>query len=366
MRIVAISGRLTTVATPAEEIDVDGTPVRLTSPDKVYFPLLGPAGTKRDLVGYYTAMATMTVPPDARGVVRAPLLRALWTRPTFLQRFPEGIEGEEVYQKRLPGRGVPEHVRSCRITFPSGRGADALQVTNPADVVWAAQMSTVTFHPWPTRCTDVEHPDELRIDLDPQPGTGFAQARTVACEVLQPLLAELGLTGFPKTSGGRGIHVYVRIEPRWSFVEVRRAAIALARELERRAPEQVTAAWWKEERGSRIFVDFNQNARDRTIASAYAVRATPRATVSTPLTWAELADADPDDLTIATVPDLVARRGDPMAGLDDVAFSLEAVLEKVAQDEANGLGDLPYPPSYPKMPGEPKRVQPSKDRDRPR
>jgi DNA primase len=235
-------------------------------------------------------------------------------------------------------------------------------VVEPASVVWAANLGTITFHPWHVRCTDVEHPDELRIDLDPQPGTGFDQARAVALEVVRPVLADLDLIGFPKSSGGRGIHIYLRIEPKWTFTQVRRAAIALAREIERRSDDRVTTAWWKEERGERVFIDYNQNARDRTIASAYSARRTPRATVSTPLTWDELVDADPDELTVATVPGLVARRGDPMAGLDDVAHSIEALLEYADRDEAGGLPDLPYPPNYPKMPGEPKRVQPSKSR----
>jgi DNA ligase D-like protein (predicted polymerase) len=339
--------------TPAEELDVAGTPVRLSNPDKIYFPALGPeGGTKRHLVEYYRRVAAS---------LGGPILTALRDRPTYLQRFPDGIEGEEVYQKRLPPK-VPDHVQSCRIRFPSGRTADALRVTNPANVVWAANLGTVTFHPWHARCPDVEHPDELRIDLDPQPGTGFAQARAVALDVVRPLLEELGHAGFPKCSGGRGLHVYVRIEPRWTFVEVRRAAIALAREIERRAGGRVTTAWWKEERGEQIFVDYNQNARDRTIASAYSARRTPRATVSTPLTWAELVDAEPDDLTIHTVPALLGRRGDPMVAMDGAASSLDGLLELAERDEAGGLGDLPYPPNYPKMPGEPKRVQPSKSR----
>jgi len=343
------------MATPALELDVAGTTVRLTSPDKLYFPALGPdGGTKRHLVEYYLAMAT------ADGL---PLVTALRNRPTYLQRFPDGIEGEEVYQKRLPVKGVPDYIQSCHITFPSGRSADALRVVQPADVVWAANLGTVTFHPWHARCTDVDRPDELRIDLDPQPGTGFDEARAVALDVVRPLLADLGYTGFAKASGGRGIHVYLRIEPRWTFTEVRRAAIAFARETERRAGGRVTTAWWKEQRGEQIFVDYNQNARDRTIASAYSARKTPRATVSTPLTWDELVDAEPDDLTIATVPALVARRGDPMAALDDVAHSLDPLLELADRDEAGGLTDLPYPPNYPKMPGEPKRVQPSRDTD---
>ncbi|MDG3009552.1 DNA polymerase domain-containing protein [Rhodococcus sp. D2-41] len=340
---------------PAELLDVDGIEVRLSSPDKIYFPKLGSAGgTKRHLVDYYRAIATL----EGGGI-----MTALRDRPTHLQRFPDGIEGEEIYQKRVPAKR-PEHIGTCRVTNPNGRTADALRVRHPADVVWAAQMGNVTFHPWPVRCVDTDRPDELRIDLDPQPGTGFAQARAVALEIVRPLLDELGLVGYPKTSGGRGIHVYVRIEPRWDFVEVRRSAIALAREIERRGPDLVTTAWWKEERGERIFVDFNQTARDKTIASAYSVRKTPSATVSTPVTWAELPDVEPDDFTIATVPELVGRRGDPMADIDAVAHSLDVLLEMSGRDETAGLGDMPYPPQYPKMPGEPKRVQPSRDRDR--
>ena len=222
-------------------------------------------------------------------------------------------------------------------------------------------MGTVTLHPWQVRCPDTEHPDELRIDLDPQPGTGFRQAREIAVGVLKPVLDDLGLVGYPKTSGGRGVHVFVRIKPDWDFIAVRRAGIALAREVERRAPDGVTTSWWKEERGERLFIDYNQNARDRTFASAYSVRKTPIATVSMPLSWQDLVDAEPDDFTIATVPAIVAERADPWAGIDDTAHSLDGLLELVAADEQErGLGDLPYPPSYPKMPGEPPRVQPSK------
>jgi len=339
----------------AELLDVLGTEVRLSSPDRIMFPELGEAGgTKHHLARYYQAVAE-----------QGAIVTALRDRPTYLQRFPDGVAGEEVYQKRIPAKH-PEHLATCRVTFPSGRTADALRVRSAADVVWAAQMGTVTLHPWHARCTDIDHPDELRIDLDPQPGTGFAEARAIALEVVQPLLAELGLVGFPKTSGGRGVHVYVRIEPRWTFTEVRRAAIAFAREVERGAGGRVTTAWWKEQRGEQIFVDYNQNARDRTIASAYAVRKTPRATVSTPVTWAELADVDPDDCTMATVPGLLQRRGDPMADIDAQVFTLDSLLDLAERDEAGGLGDLPYPPNYPKMVGEPKRVQPSKDRDRPK
>jgi DNA ligase D len=338
------------MAAAAEELDVDGIAVRFTNPDKVFFPRLGPDGTKRKLVEYYLAVAG------------GPMLTTLRDRPVHLQRFPDGVDGEEIYQKRIP-QHRPDYLETCRITFPSGRTADALQVTHPAAIVWAAQMGTVTLHPWQVRCRDTDHPDELRVDLDPQPGTGFAQAREVAVGVLRPLLDELGLVGYPKTSGGRGIHVFLRISTQWDFVAVRRAGIALAREVERRAPDAVTTSWWKEERGQRIFIDFNQNARDRTFASAYSVRRTAIATVSTPLSWEELAYAEPDDYTIGTVPDLVQRRENPWAAMDDVAQSIAPLLEMAAADEERGLGDLPYPPNYPKMPGEPKRVQPSKDRD---
>lgn len=339
------------MAGAAEELDVDGISVRLTNPDKVLFPRLGPNGTKRRLVEYYRAVAA------------GPMLTALRDRPTHLQRFPDGIDEEEIYQKRVP-QHHPDYLETCQVTFPSGRTADALKVTHAAAIVWAAQMGTITLHPWQVRCPDTEHPDELRIDLDPQPGTGFDQARAVAVDVLRPALDDLGLVGYPKTSGGRGIHVFLRIATDWDFVEVRRAGIALAREVERRAPDAVTTSWWKEKRGARVFLDFNQNARDRTMASPYSVRRTQIATVSTPLTWDELAVADPDDYTMATVPDLVHGRDDPWAAIDDVDQSIAPLLEMAAADAERGLGDLPYPPNYPKMPGEPKRVQPSRDTDR--
>lgn len=335
----------------AEEIDVDGVMVRITNRDKVFFPKLGAAGTKGALIDYY------------RSVASGPMLTALLDRPTHLQRFPDGITGEQIYQKRVPEKH-PDYLRTCRVTFPSGRTADALMVTHASAIVWAAQMGAITLHPWQVRCPDTDHPDELRIDLDPQPGTGFAEARTVAVDILKPLLDELGLVGYPKTSGGRGVHVFIRISTDWDFVAVRRAGIALAREVARRAPDLVTTSWWKEERGARIFIDYNQNARDRTFAAAYSVRPTPIATVSTPLTWSELATAaTPDDYTMATVPALLAQRGDPMAGLDTLAHSLAPLLDMAEADAGRGLGDLPYPPNYPKMPGEPKRVQPSRDRD---
>jgi DNA ligase D len=335
---------------PATELDVDGVMVRLTNPDKPYFPKLGAAGTKGKLVEYYRAVAE-------------PMVALLRDRPTHLQRFPDGIGGEEIYQKRVPVKR-PDYLETCTVTFPSGRTADALKVTHPSAIVWAAQMGTVTLHPWQVRCPDTEHPDELRIDLDPQPGTGFVEAREIAVDVLKPLLDELGLIGYPKTSGGRGVHVFIRIKPDWDFIEVRRAGIALAREVERRAPDAVTTSWWKEERGQRLFIDYNQNARDRTFASAYSARRTELATVSTPLSWTELADADPDDYTIVTVPGFVAGRPNPWADIEDVAHSIDGLLDMVkADEEERGLGDLPYPPSYPKMPGEPPRVQPSKKVD---
>ena len=232
-------------------------------------------------------------------------------------------------------------------------------------VGWAAQMGTITFHPWPVRADDVDHPDELRLDLDPQPGTDFADAARVATRRAS-LLDELGYAGFPKTSGGRGIHIYVRIEPRWTFTDVRHAAIAFGRELERRLPDQVTTSWWKEERGQRIFIDYNQNARDRTIASAYSIRPKPGAPVSAPLAWEELPEVAPEEFTVATMPARFARSATAMRAIDDVAHSLEPLLDLYERDRAAGLGDMPYPPDYPKMPGEPKRVQPSRDRDRPR
>ena len=334
------------MATPATELDVDGVKVRLTNPGKPYFPELGKDGTKGKVIDYYLAVAD-------------PMVRLLRDRPTHLQRFPDGIDGEEIYQKRVPQKH-PDYLETCTVTFPSGRTADALKVTHPSAIIWAAQMGAVTLHPWQVRCPDTEHPDELRVDLDPQPGTGFAEAADVACNVLKPLLDELGLIGYPKTSGGRGVHVFLRIKTDWDFIAVRRAGIALAREVERRAPEAVTTSWWKEERGRRIFLDYNQNARDRTFASAYSVRKTAIATVSTPLSWEELGDADPDDYTIATVPGFLAARPDPWADIEVTRQSIEPLLEMAAADEDRGLSDLPYPPSYPKMPGEPPRVQPSK------
>ncbi len=337
------------MASPFVELEIGTRVVKVTNPDKVLFPDAG--HTKRDLVDYYLAVGD--------GIVRA-----LRERPTQLRRFPDGIAGEQSYQKRVPEKR-PDWVEVARVTFPSGRHADELCVTEVAQVVWGANLAVIDYHPWPSRRADVDRPDELRIDVDPQPGTTFADGKRVAANDRE-VLDEIGYTGWPKTSGGRGVHIYVRIEPRWTFTDVRHAAIAFGRELERRLPGQVTTKWWKEERGERIFVDYNQNARDRTIASAYSVRPKPGAPVSTPVTWDELADVAPEDFTVATMPARFADVGDRHAAIDDVAHSLQPLLDMYENDEGEGRGDMPYPPDYPKMPGEPKRVQPSRDRDRPR
>jgi DNA ligase D len=344
---------------PATEVDAGGRTVRVTNPDRVIFEQSahGPAVTKLEVVEYYVAVA------DG-------IMRALRDRPTALERWPKGVregmrlatraqdrDADAFYQKRMM-KGAPEYVDPVEVTFPSGRTAEEMCPTEVAVVAWAAQMGAVTFHPWPCRRTDVDHPDELRIDLDPQPGTDFADAARVAL-VARDLLDELGLHGMPKTSGNRGVHVYVRVEPRWDFVDVRHAAIAFGRELERRS-ELVTTAWWKEERGARIFVDYNQNARDRTIAGAYSLRPIPGAPVSTPLTWDELSSVTPPELNLRTVPARLAEQGDPYASLDENPCSLEPLLALWEEQVAAGQGELPYPPDYPKMPGEPPRVQPSR------
>ncbi|MEU5274349.1 non-homologous end-joining DNA ligase [Streptomyces hygroscopicus] len=326
------------------ELTVGGRTVRVTNPGKVYFPERG--FTKLDLARYYLAVGEGA-------------LRALRDRPTTLERYPDGVGGESFFQKRAP-KNLPEWIPTGRISFPSGRHADEICPTEPAAVIWAANLGCLTFHPWPVRRGDTEHPDELRIDLDPQPGTDYDDAVRAAGE-LREVLDGLGLRGWPKTSGGRGLHVYVPIAPEWTFAQVRRSAIAIARELERRAPDRVTTAWWKEERGRKIFVDYNQTARDRTIASAYSVRPRPHAPVSAPLRWEEVPDARPRDFDLATMPVRFREQGDVHADMDGHAFRLEAALELAARDEReHGLGDLPYPPEHPKMEGEPKRVQPSR------
>lgn len=318
--------------------------VRVSNPDKTYFPERGI--TKRQVVEYYLSVAE-------------PMLRALRDRPTTLKRFPDGVAGEAFYAKRVP-KGAPEWVDSVEITFPSGRTAFEVCPTEPAVLAWAANLGTLEFHPWPVRRPDVDHPDELRIDLDPQAGTTFTDAVEVAM-VLRTVLDEAGMVGYPKTSGGRGVHVLARIRPEWDFVDVRHAVIALAREVERRVPDRATTSWWKEQRGERVFLDFNQAARDRTVASSWSVRGTSRALVSTPVTWEQLSSVRPEDFDVLTVPSWVAEYGDPHRALDDRSFGIETPLEWYARDERDlGLGDLPYPPDYPKMAGEPKRVQPSK------
>jgi len=351
--------------TSAVELDVHGRTVRVSSPDRVVFPERGL--TKLDVVEYFLA-------------VGEGILGALLARPTTLERWPKGVfdgarmatrqdsTGDAFYQKRVP-QGAPGYVETSRIAFPSGRTADEVAPTELAVVAWAANLGTLTFHPWPVVRDDVDKPDQVRIDLDPQPGTDFTDAARVAPHVRE-LLAEHGLEGFPKTSGGRGLHVFVPIAPEWTFTDARRATIAFGRELERRLPDAVTMKWWKEERGRKIFVDYNQMARDRTIASAYSIRSNPRATVSAPLTWDEVDQVHPDDFDVLTMPARYAAVGDLFAPLVAHAaprFRLDSLLDLAdRQARDDGHGDLPYPPEYPKMPGEPKRVQPSKDRDRPR
>lgn len=343
------------MASDAVEIEADGRAVRVSSPDRVIFEATDFSAevTKVMVAEYYVAVA------DG-------LMRALRERPVALERWPKGVRdgmvmstradshGDAFYQKRMM-RGAPDYVESTRVLFPSGRIADEMCVTEIAVAAWAAHMGAITFHPWPTRRTDNDRPDELRIDLDPFGSATFADAVRVA-GVARELFEELGIRAFVKTSGKRGVHVYVRIAPRWTFTDLRHAAIGFARELEKRAVG-VTTHWWKEERGDNIFIDFNQNCRDRTIASAYSLRPAPGATVSMPVTWDELAKLDdPRGFTLHTVPAKLAADGDAWAEIDDVAHSLEPLLSLWDADPT----EMPYPPEYPKMPGEPKRVQPSK------
>jgi DNA ligase D len=324
--------------------------VRLSSADRVMWPATeaGPAVTKGDLAAY-----VMAVGPA--------LVRVLADRPVTLQRFPGGIEGEEFYAKNPP-KGKPDWVRTTMCTYPSGRRHLQLVVDEVAAAVWAVQMNTITFHPWPVRTADNDNPDELRIDLDPQPGRGFADAVEAALG-LRELLQELGLVPYVKTSGNRGVHVFARIAPEREFLDVRHGVIGIARELERRMPELVTTAWWKEERGEKVFVDFNQACRDRTIASAWSPRPIPGAPVSTPVTWQELPEVDPRSFTVHTVPQRLADQGDPWEDMDEHAGSLDGAMALWEADLERGLGEMPFPPDYPKMPGEPRRVQPSKRRD---
>jgi DNA ligase D len=311
-------------SSPAIEIEVGDRDVRISNPDRVYFPARGE--TKLDLVNYYLSVGD--------GIVNA-----LRERPCMLHRFPEGIAGEKVHQKRVP-HGAPPWLETVRVHFPRyNRTADELCVTELAHVIWAVQMSTVEFHPWNSRRADTEKPDEWRIDLDPMPDAPFDRVRRVA-HVAHEVLDELGATGWPKTSGGNGLHVYVRIKPEWGFKDVRRAALAFAREVERRAPDDVTTTWWRKDRDpSLVFVDYNQNARDHTIASAYSVRGNPEGTVSTPIRWDEVDDANPRDLTIATVPERYAALGDLHAGIDKAVFDIRPLLEWADRDEREGAED---------------------------
>ena len=326
-------------------LELDGIEVKVSNPDKVFFPRLGK--TKLDVVNYYLSVAEGA-------------LRGVRDRPMNLKRFVNGADAEPFYQKRAP-TPRPDWVPTATTTFPSGRTADEVVCSTTATLTWVVNLGCIDLNPWPVRASDVDHPDELRIDLDPEPEASWADVRNVAL-VARDVLADSGLVGFPKTSGSRGIHVNVRIEPRWPFDEVRRAAVALAREMERRAPEIATAAWWKEERHGRVFIDYNQNARDRTVASAYSVRPRPDARVSMPMTWADVPTVDPSLFTIDTVPATFARAGDPAAEIDGSAGRLDGLLALADRDIANGLPDAPWPPHYPKGDAEPIRAQPSRRR----
>jgi DNA ligase D-like protein (predicted polymerase) len=332
------------MASPKQVLEVAGREVTVSNPGKVYFPRTG--HTKLDLVRYYLAVADGA-------------LRGVSGRPMALKRFVNGAEAEPFFQKRAPEKR-PDWIETATLSFPSGRTADEVVLRDAAGLAWVANLGCIDLNPHPVRASDLDHPDELRVDLDPVPGVGWTQILEVA-QVARGVLQNYGLTGFPKTSGSRGIHIYARIEPRWSFGEVRRAAVAVAREVERRAPELATSKWWKEERHG-VFVDYNQNAKDRTVASAYSVRPVPDARVSTPLTWDEVPGCDPAAFTIDTVPDRFKRIGDPWEGMDSAVGSLEQLLELAARDEAAGLPDAPWPPHYEKQTGEDSRVQPSKRR----
>ena len=324
--------------------NIGGQEVTVSNPDKVLFPK--PKYTKLDLANYYLAVSEGA-------------LRGAGGRPNMLVRFPNGIGAPSFYQKRAP-EARPPWIEVVTLRFPSGRTADEVVPRDAASLVWLANLACLELHPHPVRAEDLDHPDELRVDLDPVPGIQWPQVREVA-QVARAVLKDVGLVGWPKTSGSRGMHVFVRIEPRWSFDEVRRAALALAREVERRAPRLATSKWWKEERQG-VFVDYNQNAKDRTVASAYSVRSVPDARVSAPLAWDEVDAADPADFTLGTMPKRFAQIGDRHAGIDASAGSLDALLELSARQEREGQGDAPWPPHYKKQKGEPPRVQPSKAR----
>jgi DNA ligase D len=331
-----------------EVVEAAGREVRVTSPQKVFFPQRGE--TKLDLVRYYLA-------------VEGPIMAAMSGRPTLMQRFPEGAGGSSFFQKRVPDN-APDWLQTAIVTTVNGTTSRALVAADVAHLIWAVNLGCLGFHVWPYRADtgDEDHVDELRLDLDPQPGTGFAEA-VVAAGELRTLLDELGIASYPKTTASRGVHVYARLEPRWNAYQVRAAAVAAARELERRRPDSITAAWWKEERGRRIFVDYNQNAPHKTVFGAWSARARVGGQVSTPVSWDELPTIDPDDLTIATVPGRVERDGDPWAGIADAPQSIGPLLAMSERDMAAGLMDAPWPPVYPKQPNEPPRVAPSRARE---
>ncbi len=335
------------MAEPKVVLELAGHEVAVSNPSKVYFPRAGV--TKLEMVRYYLAVA-----PGALGGVRG--------RPMALKRFVNGAEAEPFFQKRAPEKR-PDFVQTVELSFPSGRTADEVVVTDEAALAWVINLGCIDLNPHPVRAADLDHPDELRVDLDPVPGVQWPQIRDVAM-VARDVLADYGLTGWPKTSGSRGMHIYARIEPRWAFGDVRRAAVAVAREIERRSPEIATSKWWKEERHG-VFVDYNQNAKDRTVASAYSLRPVPDVRVSTPLTWDEVPSCDPAEYTIGTVPERFARIGDPWAEMDEAAGPLDGLLELAARDEAAGVPDAPWPPHYEKQTGEAPRVQPSKRRASP-
>ena len=335
---------------PAESVvlTVAGHEVAITSPNKVFFA--DRKDTKMDLVNYYLA-------------VEEPLMQTMRDRPVLMQRFPNGAGGSNFFQKRVPEQR-PDWLTTTIVSTPNGTTSRALVVADLAHLLWAVNLGCLGFHSWPVRTSDLEHPDELRIDLDPQPGTTFAMTQAAAHHV-RALLEELGLVGFIKTTGNRGLHVYLRLQPRWDPIEVRAAAVAVARELERRHPDLITAAWWKEQRGERIFIDFNQNAPHKTVFAPWSVRARSMAPVSCPLRWEEVDAIHPDDLTIAVVPERLRQLGDPWAAMEDRPNSLEPLLELAERDKATGLPDAPWPPVYPKMEGEPRRVAPSRARKDP-
>jgi DNA ligase D len=326
-------------------VETDGRAVPITHPDKQFFPERGE--TKLDLVHYYQAVA-------------GPLLTAMSGRPVLLQRFPNGAGGSSFFQKRVPD-SRPDWLETAIVSTPNGTTSRALVIADLAHVLWAVNLSCLGFHVWPNRAADPQHADELRIDLDPTPGVTFPMVQEAAHEV-HNLLTQHEVMGLPKTTGNRGIHVYVRLEPRWTSYQVRSAAVAVARELERRRPDLLTAAWWKEERGTRVFVDFNQNAPHKTVFGAWSVRARPGAQVSTPFFWDELDSVDPNEFTIATVPGRFAQQGDPWATMTGHPQVLDPLLALHERDQAAGLPDAPWPPVYPKMPGEPPRVAPSRAR----